>query len=211
MGQSLIPRATLGRLPVYLNYLKSLSTENSSTISAAHIARELGLGEVQVRKDLGTVSGEGKPKIGYIICELIFSIENYLGRYTQGRAVIVGAGKLGRALLDYDGFGDYGLEIAAAFDSDVSKLGCSEKSKPIYSANSMEEYCRRENIRIGIITVPAAAAQDVCDRLIAGGVTAVWSFAPVKLNVPDNVALQQENLALSLAHLNNQISLNLNK
>lgn len=111
-----IPKPTLGRLPAYLRYLKSLPPE-CKTISATAIARALGLGEVQVRKDLGSTSGEGRPRVGYITGELITSIETCLGQNAMCKAVIVGAGKLGSALLDYEGFSVYGIEIAAAFDS----------------------------------------------------------------------------------------------
>ncbi len=204
MSGQCVPKATLGRLPEYLRYLKSIRAEQEN-ISATTIAKALGFGEVQVRKDLGAVSGEGKPKIGYITRELITSLEIYLGQNSRRQAVIIGAGKLGRALLDYQGFDDYGLEVAAAFDSGIDKKQFSELGKPIYPIDEFASFCYRSDIKIGIITVPKSAAQNTCDLMVKNNINAIWSFAPGVLKVPENVSLKQENLALSLAHLYKQI------
>lgn len=200
-----LPRATLGRLPAYLHYLRALLSKPGETISAAQIARDLGYGEVQVRKDLAAVSGGGKPKVGYVAADLQAQIEQTLGLNTVSRAVLVGAGKLGMALFGYGGFSAYGLEIAAAFDTDPAKVGATESGKPVYGMDALEDFCRREDIRIGILTVPQAAAQATCERMLACGITAIWSFSPEKLTVPAGILLRQENLALSLAHLNKQL------
>lgn len=205
MSQASVAKATLSRLPMYLNYLRSLPDEDHPTISATTIAKALELGEVQVRKDLSAVSGEGKPKIGYVTSELISRLENFLGLNDRSNAVIVGAGKLGRGLLDYDGFADYGLDIVAAFDCDNSKIGKFGTEKIIYPMDQFESFCKKANVRIGIITVPEKSAQKVCDMMVYCGIKAIWSFAPCNLTVPDDILLQQENLALSLAYLNEQI------
>ena len=198
-----IPKATLGRLPQYLEYLRSLP-EIRRTISATAIAKALSLGDVQVRKDLASVCGAGKPKIGYETDKLITDIETHLGYERLTNAVLVGAGKLGRALLDYDGFEDFGVKIVAGFDNDESAL--QKGSKEILPMVELEGFCRSHGIKLGIITVGQASAQEVCDSLVASGVKAIWNFAPVTLKVPEGVLLKQENLALSLAYLNNQIS-----
>lgn len=205
MKQTAVMRSTLGRLPAYLQYLRSLDREENANISATVIAKALGLGEVQVRKDLSAVSGAGRPKLGYHTNDLIKRLEEVLGRYSPAKAVIVGAGRLGNALLGYNGFADYGLEISAAFDSDPSKLIDANACKAVYPLSMLEEYCRSEEIKIAVITVPAVAAQDICDRLVACGIDAILNFAPCSLSVPDNVILQNENLALSLAHLKHQM------
>lgn len=202
MNGQCISKATLGRLPTYLKYLKEIR-QNCPNVSATGISKALGYGEVQVRKDLGAVSGKGKPKIGYNTEELIGMLEICLGQKSVKQAVIVGAGKLGRALLDYDGFSDYGLEISAAFDINVNKVQYSDARKPIMPMSEFEGFCYRNDIKIGIITVPKNAAQQVCDLMVKSNVSAVWSFAAGNLSVPDKVSLRQENLALSLAHLNN--------
>ena len=198
-----IPKATLGRLPQYLEYLRSLP-EIRRTISATAIAKALSLGDVQVRKDLAVVSGAGKPKIGYETDKLITDIESHLGCERLTNAVLVGAGKLGRALLDYDGFENFGVKIIAGFDCNETAL--TKGTKDILPIRDIEVYCREHDVKLGIITVGQGSAQDVCDKLVESGIKAIWNFAPVTLKVPNGVLLKQENLALSLAYLNNQIS-----
>lgn len=198
-----ISRATLGRIPIYLQYLKTLPPQIRN-ISATSIAKELGLGEVQVRKDLGSISGVGKPKVGYDAAQLAQSLETYLS-CENGGAVIIGAGKLGRALLDYSGFAGYGLEILAAFDRTVTAEEQSETGKRILPMESLEAFCTEKPVQIGIIAVPAGEAQRVCSRLVQNNIRAIWSFAPCTLDVPPDIAVQYENMALALAHLKIQI------
>ncbi len=205
MKQANVMKATLGRLPAYLQYLKTVDPKENANISATIIAKALGLGEVQVRKDLNAVSGAGRPKLGYKTSALIKRLEDVLGQNSVCKAVIVGAGKLGNALLDYKGFSNYGLEISAAFDIEADIIGAKESGKDILPLEKLEEHCKTQGIKIGIITVPESAAQDICDILTSCGIEAIWNFAPCQLNVPENVTLQQENLALSLAHLKLQM------
>lgn len=202
MEKSSIPKATLGRIPRYLNYLKGLTISN---ISATTIAKELNLGEVQVRKDLAVVSGAGRPRIGYDTETLISQLEDCLGYNQLTLAVLVGAGRLGRALLQYDGFVHYGVKIKAAFDSNDCVLGLDSKTE-ILPMNKFSDFCKENNIALGIITVGEGSAQEVCNQMIASGIKAIWNFAPCKLQVPDGIILQNENLALSLAHLRNRLS-----
>lgn len=196
-----IPQAVLKRLPGYLHYLRSLSSAEKTTISSSAIARALKLGEVQVRKDLAIVSGAGKPKIGYYIQELISHIEEALGSRKTTRAVIVGAGKLGKALLFYDGFPEYGIVICAAFDSDEAKCEKTVQNKEILPISELSGYCVSHNIMIGIITVPESEAQKVCDELVKAGIRAIWNFAPASLEAPESVKIKNENMASSLAVL----------
>ena len=198
-----ISRATLSRIPTYLNYLRSLTLQDNH-ISAAAIARNLGLGEVQVRKDMGALCGSGKPKIGYLTTELIRCLESYLSS-ENGNTVIVGGGKLGRALLDYGGFKEYGLEILAAFDPKVREMQTSPKGKLILPVEEFPSFCSKNQVRLAIITVPAKAAQESFDMIYASGIRAVWCFAPCRLNVPPDAIIQYENMALSLAHLKMQL------
>ena len=196
-----VSRAALGRIPVYLRFLESLP-QDVETVSATTIAKALGFGEVQVRKDLGAICGSGKPRIGYTVSNLKESLDSLIDS-RNGKTVIVGAGKLGRALLDYGGFSDYGLDILAAFDTDVSQNNAS--GKPILPIDGLHDFCKENNVSIGVIAVPAKAAQEVCDKLCQSGIKAIMSFAPCKLTVPEGVAIQYENMALSLAHLKTQI------
>ena len=201
-----IPKATLGRLPLYLQYLKSLPAIEGATISATAIAKGLSLGDVQVRKDLAAVSGAGKPKVGYERAQLIVDLERHLGYGSLTNAVLVGAGKLGRALLDYDGFEKFGVKIIAGFDCNEQALQLGKNTKAILPIKDMTAYCTEHNVKLGIITVGQGSAQEVCDKLVASGIEAIWNFAPCSIKVPAGVLLKQENLALSLAYLNNQIS-----
>ena len=196
-----ISRATLKRLPTYLSYLKALPSEASANISATALAAGLHMGEVQVRKDLALVSDGGRPKIGYNREHLIADIENFLGYGNSNDAVLIGAGKLGRALLGYGGFAEYGLNIVAAFDANDTLIGTTNGGKPIMHLSRLGEVCQRYKIKIGIITVPAEYAQGVCDLLIENGILAIWNFAPKHLNVPDGILVQNENMATSLAVL----------
>ena len=200
-----VSKATLGRLPLYLNYLKKLSPEKVPYISATTISKELNLGEVQVRKDLASISGEGKPRLGYTTEELVKRLEECLGYNDLTDAVLVGAGKLGGALLRYDGFERFGVRITAAFDKDENATDTDAKPE-ILPMSQFESFCAKNNIRIGIITVVEESAQDICNRMVKSGITAIWNFAPCKLQVPEGVHIQNENLALSLAHLSNQLS-----
>ena len=196
-----VSRAALGRIPVYLKFIESLP-QDVETVSATTIAKALGFGEVQVRKDLGAICGSGKPRIGYTVSDLKKCLGGLIDS-RNGKTVIVGAGKLGRALLDYGGFSDYGLDILAAFDTEVSQNNAS--GKPILPIDGLHDFCKENDVSIGVITVPAKAAQEVCDKLCQSGIKAIMSFAPCKLTAPEGVAIQYENMALSLAHLKTQI------
>ena len=205
MSSSSVTKATLGRVPHYLKFLKELPDDGFEYISATHIARELELGEVQVRKDLNAISGAGKPKLGYVTEELIQKLEDCLGCNRMTSAVLVGAGKLGKALLDYDGFEKFGVKIVAAFDNNETVLSLGGKVE-ILPISQFEQFCKEHNVKLGIITVGEGSAQTVCEQMVSSGIEAIWNFAPCKLKVPKGTLVQNENLALSLAHLNNQLS-----
>lgn len=200
MEEKKFSKAVLKRLPGYLAYLKSLPEDAPANISATALANALGMGEVQVRKDLALVSDGGRPKIGYLRENLIDDIEQFLGYDNTTDAVLIGAGKLGLALMAYSGFEEYGLNIHAAFDVEP-QMDRTDDGKPIYPISRLEHFCKVHKVLMGIITVPAANAQDVANRLIACGVKAIWNFAPTHLDVPPNILVQNENMATSLAVL----------
>lgn len=208
MEKTKISKSVLKRLPGYLAYLKNMPENAPTHISATALANALGMGEVQVRKDLAMVSDGGRPKIGYQRESLIDDIEQFLGYDNTTDAVLIGAGKLGQALMGYKGFDEYGLNILAAFDANP-KMERTEEGKPIYPISKLTQYCRSHKVLMGIITVPAESAQEVADQLIAGGIKAIWNFAPAHLDVPSNILVQYENMATSLAvlsvHLQAQI------
>ncbi|NLW12612.1 MAG: redox-sensing transcriptional repressor Rex [Clostridiaceae bacterium] len=196
----------LQRMPYYLQLLKEHKQAGDIVISAKTIATELRLNDVQVRKDLAAVSSiKGKPNTGFEIQDLIDNMEDYLGYNNVMDAVLIGAGSLGKALISYKGFENYGLNIVAAFDNEVGTTGDVINGCRIRPVSEMEEFCKRLRIHIGIITVPAQSAQAACDNLLASGILAIWNFAPVHLNAPENVLVQNENMAASLAMLSRKL------
>jgi redox-sensing transcriptional repressor len=204
---SAVPDPTLRRLPVYHHYLKNLSAADGDSISCTQIAEYLGLVPIQVRKDLAYTGIVGRPKTGYIVGELKAAIEKFLGWENQSDALLFGAGHLGMALLSYDGFRSYGLNILAAVDDDQSKQQTTVNGKKIIPLHKAEGLIKRLHIKIGIIAVPAAQAQDVADLMSQSGIRAIWNFAPVKVRAPQGIIVQHENLASSLAVLSKKLAL----
>lgn len=194
-----IPRSTLSRVPMYINFVSSLLPDTVN-ISAAQIARELNLGDVLVRKDLAQICGKGKPKVGYVTKELLESLHSLL-ESKNGNAVIIGAGKIGRALLDYNGFDEFNISILAAFDINVKTQEKSLTGKPIYNIDCLEDFCKANDVSIGIIAVPSQVAQQACDALCKSKVKGILSFATTKLEAKSDVTVEYENIAASLAHL----------
>ena len=204
MALKLLTTQMVKRLPLYLNYLKALPLDCSANISATTIAHELNLNDVQVRKDLARVSGNGRPKVGYFIKELVQELEHCLGYDNIESAVIVGSGALARALLAYEGFIDYGVDIVAAFGSEED-LAATELDKRLLPISKMSNFCSRMKIKIGIIAVDSKEAQKVCNQLVECGVLAIWNFGPAHLKTPENIMVKDENLASSLAILSNHL------
>ena len=201
-----ISKQTIERLMLYANYLRSLPNDGPATISATIIAVQLGLNQVVVRKDLAEVSDGGRPKIGYITSHLLADIEHALGYDNVNSAVLVGAGNLGRALMSYDGFKNYGVEIVLALDSNPRLAGKTFGNVTVMPMDKLENLLDRMKLHIGIITVPANAAQAVCDRLTACGIKAIWNFAPTQLLVPADTMVRNENMAVSLSMLSQHLA-----
>lgn len=186
-----ISQASLKRLPKYLRILKE---KESTYISSTEIADSLNLNPIQVRKDLALVSkSDGKPGIGFNVNELIMDMEEFLNLNNTTDAIIVGAGKIGQALMNYKGFENY-INILMAFDNDTNKCD----NKKIFNIDKMENLVNRLNIHIGIIAVPKENAQDVCNKMMDCGIKAIWNFAPIDLKVPLNVSIKNEDLSASL-------------
>ena len=199
-----IPLITLQRMPVYLNYLKSIPS-STKFVSSGHIAEYLGLGEVLVRKDLAFTTAVGRPRVGYVTRELISAIEDVLCYNGKRNAVIVGYGALGKAILGYGGFGYYGIEIVAAFDSDEKKTGISSSGKPVYHISDAVNEIPRLNSTLAILCVPASSAQEVTNLLIESGIKAILNFAPTTLKTPYGVEVRQIDVAANLAILSSSI------
>lgn len=197
-----ITSQTLQRLPVYFNYLISLSeSRKSGNISATAIAEALDLNDVQVRKDLASVSRGGRPRTGYVTAELISDIGRFLGFENHDGVVVAGIGNLGMAMLGSDSFADYGFDILCGFDCNESLAGTVINGKPVYHISEMRSFCQNENIKTGIITVPEKSAQEVCDIMTDSGIKYILNFASVHLNVPKGVTVHNENISINLAML----------
>ena len=197
-----ITAQTLSRLPMYFNYLTSLSdAKKHGNISATAIAEALGLNDVQVRKDLASVSRGGRPKVGYVTSELIGDIGRFLGFDNHDGVVVVGMGNLGKAMLESNGFADYGFDIHCGFDRNKELVGREINGKPILDIAEMTDYCKNSKIKIGIITVPEASAQAVCDSMAEAGIEYILNFAAVHLTAPDGVTIHNVNISLTLAML----------
>ena len=199
-----IPLITLQRMPIYLNYLKGKNCDQKF-VSSGHIAEALNLGEVLVRKDLAFTSAVGRPRVGYVTEELIAAIEDVLCYNGRRHAVIVGFGALGKAILGYGGFGYYGIDIVAAFDSDTAKAGKSYSGKPIYHISEAGEEIKKLGASLAIICVPANAAQEVANLLVDSGIKAILNFAPTNLKTPAGVEVRQIDVAANLAILSSSI------
>lgn len=197
-----LSRQALKRLPVYMSYLKSIDNGENEYVSSAMVAKALDLNDVQVRKDLAAVcKSSGIPKKGFAIRDLIRGISDFLGYENSNIAILIGAGKLGMALMSYRGFDNYGMNIVAAFDS-RSEIVDNEK---IFDISRLKEICELYKVKIGIITVPENSAQEVCDLLVKSGIKAIWNFAPTHIKAPEDILVQNENMASSLALLSNHL------
>lgn len=196
-----ISKAAFLRFPAYLRYLKAEEAAGVGYVSSSEIAEDMHLSAVCVRKDLALVASEpGKPRLGFAVGKLIGDLERALGYHLKTHACVVGAGRLGRAFLVYDGFEHYGIDVVAAFDISPAQVGAL-RGKPIYPMERLKEIAERENVKLGILTVPGEAAQQACDAMVEAGITAILSFAPAYVRVPEGVTLRCEDLAATLASL----------
>lgn len=187
------------RLPIYLNYLKSLP-DSVEYVSATKIGEAVGLGDVLVRKELAKVSSGGKRRVGYLRGQLIVDIEKYLDSNCVINAIVVGVGNLGTALLNYSGFQDAGVNVLVGFDLNTKKPAAKTEKK-IYSMDLLDTFCEENDVRIGIISTPASEAQMVCEKFINNDIDIIWNFAPVNLLAPEGITVKNENLTASLMTL----------
>ncbi len=193
--------STVRRFPSYLPVIRDLQQEGKEFVSAAVIAEVLGLDPVQVRKDLAITGIAGTPQKGFPIEDIIFAIEHYLGWDSTSDAILVGAGNLGSALLGYKGFLLHGLHILVAFDVDPKKIGTRINGVKILNAKTMDVQIQNFRAKIAILTVPSEYAQEAANVLVGAGIEGIWNFTGVKLKVPENVAVQQEDLSAGYAML----------
>lgn len=200
-----IPDPTLRRLSHYKFLLDAMKKEGRLIVSSALIAKELGFDSVQVKKDIQYAGIVGQPKKGYKIQELSNAIDEMLNWQKEEKAFLIGAGSLGTALLQYKGLKDCGVNIVAAFDRDNSKIGKVINGVEILEMDRMIVAAKMMKIRLGIIAVPETSAQACADKLIAGGITAIWNFSPVIIHADSNIIIENAQFIQSLAILTHKI------
>ena len=202
----LIPLPTIRRLPQYLRFLRQLRGRKRDVVSCTHIAEEFGIQSIQVRKDLALAGAAGKPKVGYEVGTLIDQIESFLGWDNVQDAFVVGAGNLGSALLGYSGFKELGCNVLAAFDIDPQKIGTRIQDKEVFDLEKLGNLADRLHVKIAILTVPASAAQETAQKIVAAGIRAVWNYTPVQLDLPKTIIVEDVRLAASWAVLSSRLS-----
>jgi redox-sensing transcriptional repressor len=194
---------SIKRLPLYLRILSEMRDAGDEYASSAVVAERLSLDPIMVRKDLAGCGVTGLPRKGFPLADLYRAVERNLGCNVTCEAIMVGVGKLGAALLGHSGFEQYGIKIVVAFDlkpSEVNRVGI-----PVHPMRKLEEVVAKTKARIGILTVPAEAAQPVADRMIAAGIKGIWNFTPVHLQIPEGIIVKRENLATSLIVLSHRM------
>jgi redox-sensing transcriptional repressor len=198
-GSQGIPEATIARLPVYLRVLYTCAEQGIATVSSEELAAAAGVNSAKLRKDLSHLGSYGTRGVGYDVDYLVYQVSRELGLTQDWPVVIVGAGNLGRALANYGGFASRGFRIAAVLDGDPAVVGTEiAAGQVVGSSDAIEEVVAQRSVSIGVIATPAAAAQGVCDRLVAAGVTSILNFAPVVLSVPVGVDVRKVDLSIEL-------------
>ena len=205
-GKYIIPEPALRRLPWYLAYVGILRERGVEYVSSTQISRDLRVDASQIAKDLSFLDIKGKTRIGYEVSLLEHKLEEFLGFKRQHRAVIVGAGSLGGALMQDSGLTRYGLEIVAGFDVDQSLVGTLKHGLPVYPVEELVGRCRELGAGIGIITVPVEHAQSVADRLVEAGVKAIWNFTPIRICAPGDVVISNTSIYAHLAVMYNRMN-----
>jgi redox-sensing transcriptional repressor len=196
-GGRRIPEATVARLPVYLRILYELAEKRIASVSSERLAELAGVNAAKVRKDLSYLGSYGTRGVGYEVDFLTHQVSRELGLTDDWPVVIVGAGNLGQALANYAGFDERGFPVAALVDVDPAKIGSVVNGVPVRHLDSLPELVRPGG-SIGVIATPAVAAQEVADKLVTAGVTAILNFAPAVLVVPLGISLRKVDLAVEL-------------
>ncbi|GAA3750153.1 redox-sensing transcriptional repressor Rex [Streptomyces tremellae] len=193
-----IPEATVARLPLYLRALTGLSERSVPTVSSEELAAAAGVNSAKLRKDFSYLGSYGTRGVGYDVEYLVYQISRELGLTQDWPVVIVGIGNLGAALANYGGFASRGFRVAALIDADPAMAGRPVAGIPVRHSDQLEEIVRDNGVSIGVIATPAGAAQQVCDRLVAAGITSILNFAPTVLTVPDGVDVRKVDLSIEL-------------
>lgn len=203
-----VPEPTLRRLPWYLSNAKLMRERGETYVSSTQISRQINIDASQVAKDLSYVKISGRTRVGYDISVLIDVLENFLGFTRLHKAFLFGVGSLGGALLRDTGLQHFGLEIVGAFDVNPDLVGTEINGIPIYHSDEFEVRMKEAAVNIGVLTVPISIAQEITDKMVAGGIKAVWNFTPFRIRVPEDIVVQNTSLYAHLAVMFNRLNFN---
>ena len=203
-----VPEPTLRRLPWYLSNLKLLCQKGEQYVSSTQLSKETNIDASQIAKDLSFVRVTGRTRVGYEVETLITVLEDFLGFTRIHKAFLFGVGSLGGALLRDTGLEHFGLQIVAAFDVNPNLVGTTLCGIPIYHTDEFEQKMLEYDVNIGVLTVPIEIAQAVTDKMVAGGIKAVWNFTPFRIRVPESIVVQNTSLYAHLALMFNRLNFN---
>lgn len=203
-----VPEPTLRRLPWYLSNIKLMKQRGERYVSSTQISKEINIDASQIAKDLSFVKITGRTRVGYEVDALIAVLEDFLGFTRMHTAFLFGVGSLGAALLRDSGLSHFGLEIVAAFDVNPQLVGTTLNGIPIYHSDEFEQRVAEYGVNIGVLTVPIEIAQAITDKMVAGGIKAVWNFTPFRIRVPENIVVQNTSLYAHLALMFNRLNCN---
>lgn len=201
-----IPEPTLRRLPWYLSNAKLMKEKGEKYVSSTQISKQININASQIAKDLSYVDIAGRTRVGYDIDLLIQVLEDFLGFTNMHRAYLFGVGSLGGALLRDSGLSHFGLQIVGAFDINPELVGTKINGIPIYHSDDFEQRMKQDGVNIGVLTVPITIAQEISDKMIAGGIKAIWNFTPFRIRVPENIVVQNTSLYAHLAVMFNRLN-----
>ena len=203
-----VPEPTLRRLPWYLSNIKLMKEKGEQYVSSTQISKEINIDASQIAKDLSYVNISGRTRVGYNIDALIEVLESFLGFTNMHKAFLFGVGSLGGAFLRDLGLRHFGLEIVAAFDVNPELVGKDLGGIPIFHSDDFEAKMKEYDVNIGVLTVPINIAQEITDKMVDGGIKAVWNFTPFRIRVPENIVVQNTSLYAHLAVMFNRLNFN---
>ena len=203
-----VPEPTLRRLPWYLSNIKLMKEKGEQYVSSTQISKEINIDASQIAKDLSYVNISGRTRVGYNIDALIEVLESFLGFTNMHKAFLFGVGSLGAALLRDSGLHHFGQEIVAAFDVNPELVGKDLNGIPIFHSDDFEAKMKEYDVNIGVLTVPINIAQEITDKMVDGGIKAVWNFTPFRIRVPENIVVQNTSLYAHLAVMFNRLNFN---
>ena len=203
-----VPEPTLRRLPWFLSNIKLMKEKGEQYVSSTQISKEINIDASQIAKDLSYVNISGRTRVGYNIDALIEVLESFLGFTNMHKAFLFGVGSLGGALLRDSGLQHFGLEIVAAFDVNPELVGKDLDGIPIFHSDDFEAKMKEYDVNIGVLTVPINIAQEITNKMVDGGIKAVWNFTPFRIRVPENIVVQNTSLYAHLAVMFNRLNFN---